>query len=60
MLPPLQRFRPVVRPDGLVYVPCIENEHLYMDGELELIEADLDAALAKDGFLTVCENAKAG
>ena len=50
---------PVVRPDGLVYVPCIENEHLYMDGELELIEADLDAALAKDGFLTVCENVKA-
>lgn len=32
---------PVVRPDGLIYVPCIENEHLSVDGELELTEQDL-------------------
>ena len=32
---------PVVRPDGLIYVPCIENEHLSVEGELELTEEDL-------------------
>lgn len=34
-------FEPVVRPDGLVYVPCVENEHLFMDGEIPLVEDDL-------------------
>jgi len=34
-------FEPVVRPDGLVYVPCVENEHLFMDGEIPLTEGDL-------------------
>jgi len=38
---------PVVRPDGVVYVPCIENEHLYMEGELELAEEDLERYLAE-------------
>jgi len=35
-------IEPMVRPDGLVYVPCIENEHLSVEGELELKEEDLD------------------
>ena len=34
-------FEPMVRPDGLVYVPCVENEHLSMDGEIPLAEEDL-------------------
>lgn len=34
-------FKPVVRPDGLVYVPCIENEHLSMPGEITLEAEDL-------------------
>lgn len=34
-------IEPLVRPDGLVYVPCIENEHLSVEGELELTEQDL-------------------
>jgi len=33
---------PVVRPDGVVYVPCIENEHLSVEGEIDLLEEDLD------------------
>lgn len=36
-------IEPVVRPDGVVYVPCIENEHLHMEGEIELLEEDLDS-----------------
>ena len=35
-------FEPVVRPDGKVYVPCEENEHLHMAGELPLAEEDLE------------------
>ena len=35
-------LEPVVRPDGLVYVPCDENEHLSMTGEIPLEEEDLD------------------
>jgi len=35
-------YEPLVRPDGKVYVPCAENEHLYMAGELPLAEADLE------------------
>lgn len=35
-------FEPVVRPDGLVYVPCPENEHLHMVGEIPLEEEDLE------------------
>ena len=35
-------IEPVVRPDGMVYVPCIENEHLSVEGEIELLEEDLD------------------
>lgn len=38
---------PIVRPDGLVYVPCIENEHLSVEGELELKEEDLDQYIAQ-------------
>ncbi|MCI0517743.1 MAG: DUF4381 domain-containing protein [Woeseiaceae bacterium] len=34
-------FEPVVRPDGLVYVPCAENEHLSMPGEIPLEPEDL-------------------
>jgi hypothetical protein len=41
----------VVRPDGVVYVPCIENEHLYMDGEIDLMEEDLDTYLDRENFL---------
>jgi len=41
----VEGINPVVRPDGLVYVPCIENEHLYMEGELELLEEDLERFL---------------
>jgi hypothetical protein len=39
---------PVVRPDGMVYVPCIENEHLSVAGEIELQEEDLDRYLAQE------------
>jgi len=35
-------IEPVVRPDGLIYVPCIENEHLAVEGELTFKEEDLD------------------
>ena len=35
-------IEPVVRPDGLIYVPCIENEHLAVDGDLTFKEEDLD------------------
>lgn len=38
-------FEPVVRPDGHVYVPCPENRHLYMDGEIPVMEEDLDTVL---------------
>lgn len=41
---------PIVRPDGLIYVPCIENEHLSVEGELELKEQDLDHYI-KQGHL---------
>ena len=34
-------FQPVVRPDGLVYVPCVENEHLSVPGEISLEPEDL-------------------
>jgi hypothetical protein len=34
-------FEPIVRPDGLVYVPCVENEHMFMEGEIPLVEEDL-------------------
>ena len=40
-------IEPVVRPDGLVYVPCIENEHLSVEGELGLTEEDLDTYIAE-------------
>ena len=40
-------IEPVVRPDGLVYVPCIENEHLSVDGELGLKEEDLDVYISE-------------
>ena len=49
----------VVRPDGLVYVPRIENEHLYMDGEIDLLEEDLETYLANEEFLTKLENCPA-
>jgi len=41
---------PIVRPDGLIYVPCIENEHLSVEGELELKEQDLEHYI-KQGHL---------
>lgn len=34
-------YQPIVRPDGLVYVPCIENEHLSVPGEIPLVPEDL-------------------
>lgn len=34
-------YEPVVRPDGLVYVPCAENEHLSIPGEIPLEVGDL-------------------
>ncbi len=34
-------FEPIVRPDGLVYVPCGENDHMFMEGEIPLVEEDL-------------------
>jgi hypothetical protein len=34
-------IEPVESPDGLVYVPCIENEHLSMPGEIPLEPVDL-------------------
>lgn len=40
-------IEPVVRPDGLIYVPCIENEHLSVEGELDLKEEDLDLYIAE-------------
>lgn len=36
-----QGFQPVVRPDGVVYVPCDENEHLSVPGEITLMPEDL-------------------
>lgn len=49
-------IEPVVRPDGVVYVPCIENEHMYMEGEVDLVEDDLDLfvkrQLVKPGEVT--------
>ena len=36
-----KEFEPVVRPDGLVYVPSTENDHLFMEGEIPLDEEDL-------------------
>lgn len=41
---------PVVRPDGLVYVPCLENQHLYMEGEIELQEEDLDCFIKRQAI----------
>lgn len=41
-------FEPVVRPDGLVYVPCPENDHLYMVGEIPLAEEDLDSLVCPE------------
>ncbi len=35
-------FEPVVRPDGIVYVPCEENEHLSVPGEIPLELEDLE------------------
>jgi hypothetical protein len=35
-------FQPIVRPDGLVYVPCVENEHLSVPGEIALELEDLE------------------
>ena len=43
-------LEPMVRPDGLVYVPTFENEHLSVDGEVELREVDLDQ-LIEDGHI---------
>lgn len=40
-------MEPIVRPDGLVYVPHADNEHLYMEGEFELLEEDLDSYVEK-------------
>ena len=37
----------IVRPDGVVYVPCIENQHLAIDGEVELKKEDLDRYVAQ-------------
>jgi hypothetical protein len=35
-------YQPIVRPDGLVYVPCVENEHLSVPGEIALELEDLE------------------
>lgn len=35
-------YQPIVRPDGLVYVPCLENEHLSVPGEISLELEDLE------------------
>jgi hypothetical protein len=35
-------YEPVVRPDGVVYVPCVENEHLSVPGEITLEMVDLE------------------
>jgi len=43
-------IEPIVRPDGSVYVPCLENQHLSVDGELPLLEEDIDRCIEK-GFL---------
>ena len=43
-------MEPVIRPDGIVYIPAIENEHMYMEGELDLLEEDLDSYVAA-GFI---------
>ena len=40
----------IVRPDGVVYVPCIENEHLSIDGEIDLIEKDIDKFIERGLF----------
>jgi hypothetical protein len=37
-------YEPVVRPDGLVYVPCDENEHLSVPGEIPLELEDLEVS----------------
>ena len=47
-------IEPLVRPDGLVYVPCIENEHLSVEGELELKEEDLDRYIEQGHLVEVC------
>lgn len=36
-------FEPIVRPDGLVYVPCAENEHLSVPGEIPIEHEDIDS-----------------
>jgi hypothetical protein len=46
-------IEPLVRPDGLIYVPCIENEHLSVDGELELKEEDLDRYIEQGHLVEV-------
>ena len=46
-------IEPIVRPDGLIYVPCIENEHLSVDGELELKEEDLDRYVEQGNLVHV-------
>jgi hypothetical protein len=35
-------YQPMVRPDGLIYVPCVENEHLSVPGEIALELEDLE------------------
>ena len=50
-------IQPVVRPDGLVYVPCIENEHLGSDGEIELQREDLDRYIAQGLIAGIIEKA---
>ena len=50
-------IEPVVRPDGLVYVPCIENEHLSVEGELELKEEDLDRYIEQGHLQQVLKQA---
>ena len=39
----------VVRPDGQVYVPCIENQHLSVDGEIELTRDDVQLYVERVG-----------
>ena len=35
-------YQPIVRPDGLIYVPCVENEYLSVPGEIALELEDLE------------------
>lgn len=35
-------YQPIVRPDGRVYVPCVENEYLSVPGEIALELEDLE------------------